>query len=203
MRTPFRVNRLVSVVVHGDGRHMHTWRLEDGTSIQTMMFHPYPRKVDMTLDHGRSTLVEFWHTLDGCVDRIRAGSSIEPELEKTRATTYAEVLASLMSPFYPDRDAVLRESMARWTARQEGREHQSPGLAEAIWDPSSRFDGTPYSEANERAVRSGGAKPVPARLDDAKRNFIKLQLDSGAMTPEVLAGMFQVSIEVIEANYDA
>lgn len=115
--------------------------------------------------------------------------------------TLAGVLALLMSPFYADDKAVLAESMNRWKARQESREHQTPGLAESIWDPSMRFDGTPFSEAAEGRARSSGV-PAPVRLDDQKRNFIKTMLDSGGMSAATLAGMFEVSTEVIEANYD-
>ena len=152
-------------------------------------------------DQGRTILVELWHWLDEEIDIIRGGLPPEVvEIEKARAVTLSETIALIMSPFYADTNAVLSESMVRWTARQGGSDHESPGLAETIWDPGSRFDGTPYSRENQARIEAGKAEP--AVLDTAKQGFIKMQLDSGSFKPAELAKMFEVSEEVIKHNYD-
>lgn len=202
--TPHNAVGLMSVVGSEDGTQILRWRLKDKTIVSTMNYHPYPRKVDMA--PGRAHLVKFWEELDTLIDSIRDDSGVaNPHIEdyKIKATTYAEVLAELMHPFYADHTAVLQESMARWQARKEGIVRQTPGLAEAIWDPNTRFDGTPYSRESEAKVRtrSGGApgKPIPAALDEQKKTFIKTMLSNGSMDATTLASMFEVSVEVIEA----
>lgn len=165
-----------------------------------MTFNPYLKKVDMPEHtHGRDVLIELWSRLDGRIDQIRDAGAMADAHWKAEATCLAETLALLMSPFYSDKNAVLAESMERWKARQAGTVRESPGLAESIWNPSTRFDGTPYQEG-----RNGGApgKPTPSVLDSAKQNFIKHQIDSGAFGPDELAKMFEVSVEVIRHNYD-
>lgn len=202
MHYPQRATGLSSIVGHSDGRTILTWHTEvSGEKVKTMAFHAYPRKVDM--DQGRDVLVKFWQDLDVVIDGIR--DTTHPmglqalEIEKTRAYTLAEVLAHLMSPFYENREAVLAESMNRWKARQEGKtDHESPGLAERIWDPATRFDGTPYSVEAEKKARTRTAKPKVV-LDDQKVTFIKHCLENGSMTAEVLAGMFNCTVDDIKA----
>jgi hypothetical protein len=196
---PRNATGIRSVVGTGDGRSVIRWSTDkSGETVTTMVFQAYPRKVDM--DQGREVLVTFWQELDNDIDVIREPSN-PPELvaeKKVRATTLAEMLAVLMSPFYADHKAVLAESMTRWNARREGRDHESPGLAEAIWNPSTRFDGTPYSEEAEAKARGPKAGPK-VQLDDQKIAFIKHCLENGSQTPEVLAGMFSCSVDDIKA----
>lgn len=200
---PARATHISSVVGDSAGRNILTWGTPvSGEKIKTMMFHPYPRKADM--DQGRNICLELWQKLDYEIDTIRSQNAQLTEYNKTRATALSEVIALIMSPFYADSTAVLQESMNRWTARQEGRDHESPGLAEAIWDPITRFDGTPYSREAEAKARSGGAKTAPkAKLDEQKVTFIKHSLANGSMTPEVLAGMFACTVEDIKAANDS
>lgn len=203
--TPKRATHMRSVHGHGDGRTTIRWATEkSGETLTTMVFHAYPRKVDMpgVHDQGRDVCVELWHKLDNTIDQIRGGQVDVQllEFEKVRASTLADTIALIMSPFYADTNAVLAESMTRWKARQEGREHESPGLAESIWDPLSRFDGTPYSrEAEQRARNGGAAAKTRVQFDEQKITFIKHTLENGQMTPEVLAGMFNCTVDDIKA----
>lgn len=203
-RAPRLATHIKSVVGDSAGRNILTWGTPtSGEKIKTMMFHPYPGKVDM--DQGRNICLELWQKLDACIDQIR-GTQVDNaliEAEKVRATALAEVIALVMQPFYADSTAVLQESMNRWTGRQEGRDHESPGLAEAIWNPSTRFDGTPFTEANEVKARSGNAPKAKVVLDEQKITFIKHTLSTGAMSPEVLAGMFSCTVDDIKAANDS
>lgn len=204
---PTRATGMLSVVGDGEGRNIIRWSTAtSGERIVTMTFHPYPRREGMPgHSQGRAVLAELWWRLDETIDLIRSGApDAHADIEaKSRANTLADTLSLIMSPFYPDAQSVLAESMTRWKARQAGEQRESPGLAESIWDPLSRFDGTPYSRDNEARVRGGSpGKAEPAVLDTAKQGFIKLQLDTGAFKPEELAKMFGVSVEVIRHNYD-
>jgi hypothetical protein len=209
MYAPKRATQMLSTTHDAEGRVIIRWATpESGERITTISFLPYPRKADMPAQPGRALLVKFWHELDSEIDVIRSpnppqdGLSIDER--KVRASTLAWMLAEIMAPFYATGNDVLAESMARWTARQNDTEHESPGLAEHLWDPTSRFDGTPYSRANEERARNGGARTItPAKLDEQKTAFVKHALETGAMKPEGLASMFGVSIEVIRAAVDS
>lgn len=184
---------IVSAVGHGDGRSTITWATsKPGERIQTMTFRAYPRRTDMT-DQGRDVCIELWKRLDSAIDTIRSGTPT-PEQDKARASALAEVIALVMEPFYWDPQAVLKESMTRWTARQEGREHESPGLAETLWKPASP----------DAPARNGGAKPKPVvKLDGQKITFIKHCLNNNIQTAETLAGMFDCTIDDIKAAMDS
>lgn len=202
---PQRATYIKSVVGDAHGRNFLTWGTAiSGEKIVTMMFHAYPRKVDM--DQGRNICLELWTGLDSFIDEIRDVRTHEYTRadRQIEARILAKVIALIMSPFYEDQTAVLRESMTRWTARQNGTEHESPGLAEAVWDPNLRFDGTPFSNENLHRVPSGGATVVKTvELDETKIRFIKHSLETGVMSAEVLAGMFACSIDDIKAAADA
>lgn len=183
----------------GDGRTILTWAMADGTKRQTMTFKAYPRKVGM--DQGRNVCVELWHTLDRLIDDIRNPHQAPDiiEYDKAQANAYAAVIQLIMSPFYEDSTAVLRESMARWEARQAETEHESPGLAEAIWNPNTRFDGTAFSEESEARVRNIGASAVKkVEFDAQKITFIKHCLENGLQTAETLASMFGCSVDDVK-----
>lgn len=200
---PKDATAFLSCVGDGEGSSVLTWAgKESGERIKTVLFKAYPRKIDMPgYSQGRNALLHFWKKLDTDIDTIRSlqTNDYDREYAKAHATALSEMIAYLMPQFYADQTAILAESMTRWTARQEGREHESPGLAESIWDPSTRFDGTIYEDSKPNPA-PGKAHPIT--LDSAKQGFIKLQLDSGAFPPEELAKMFSVSVEVIKYNYD-
>lgn len=199
MYSPSRATALLSIDARDTGIIHAFWATEtSGERIETVTYHPYPRKVGM--DQGRNILLETWQKLDDSITIIRANPDYDMEHDKTRATALAEVIALMMPTFYESPEAVLRESMTRWTARQEQRDHESPGLAEKIWNPNTRFDGTPYSEENEARVRAGSAPKVTKRvaLDDQKITFIKHCMTTGTMDAQTLAGMFGTSVEHVE-----
>lgn len=182
----------------GEGRQFLTWAgKESGDRIRTMVFIPYPRKIDMPNSQGRDVLVELWNGLDSMIDDIRKPNFLDQQqaaLRQAEARILAKVISLIMAPFYEDDTAVLRESMARWTARKEKRDHESPGLAESIWDPATRFDGTPYdTDAAPAPVKS-----IPV-LDETKANFVRHQLNNGLMDVNTLATMFEVPVESIQA----
>lgn len=177
------------------------WTTNPGEIIQTMEYSPYPTRSINGMDQGRNHLMKFWHDLDECINQIRdkqVGNELL-EAEKVRATTYAEVLAHLMAPFYADKDAVLAESLSRYNARKIGQDHQSPGLAEHIWDPSSRFEGTAYSQAAEKQTRTRTATKAPVKLDDQRITFVNHCLQQGQMDVAQLAKMFDCSEDDIKA----
>lgn len=211
MLAPIGATAILSTNGVEEGIHIHTWATEtQGQRIQTMTFHPYPMKVDMPKPHrdGRSILVELWSDLDDAIDQVKVAGPEQIEACKASATAYALVIAKIMHPFYENGIAVLREAQVRWLKRQEGTaaDHQSPGLAESIWNPNTRFDGTPYSnaevkrrqaEAPPRQERKPAAAKEAVKLDDTKIAFIKHSLQTSSLTVEQLAAMLGVEPHVI------
>ena len=195
MHAPASATVLLSSHGKRDGTFINTWAgLDSGSRITTMTFNPYMKRPDMTVDSGRHHLLNIWKKLDDAIDKIRSIPSPVPanhESDKGMALAYADVLSQLMQPFYPERDDVLAESMARWTARQEGREHESPGLGEKYWQPTATTE-----------MRSVGAPVVKAKprveLDATKIKFIQHSIATGVMDAEALAGMFNVPVEQVQ-----
>jgi hypothetical protein len=190
-----------NVYGHGNGIFSIFWwtKTQPGVKIETIEYQPYPFRRVNNMDQGREHLLTLWKKLDAEIDTIRASSPELTEYNKTRASTLAEVIAQLMSMFYADTNAVLVESMNRWTARQEGREHQTPGLAEHVWDPTTRYSGPAFNAATRNV---GAPVKMKIQFDDAKTNFIKHCLQTGIQTPETLATMFSCSVDDIRAVVD-
>ena len=68
--SPARATMIRSVVDDSDGRSIITWgTTTSGEKIRTMVFRPYPRKIDMT--PGRNVCVALWEKLDNAIDIIR------------------------------------------------------------------------------------------------------------------------------------
>lgn len=199
---PKRAVALLSAIGNGAGHTTLRWSTAtSGERITTISFNPYPRRhpnMAHATDQGRVILLDMWKRLDNYIDTIRSpdtAPTTNTTFYQPRASELADIIALLMPPFYADGQAVLVESMNRWTARQENRadDHETPGLAEHLWDPK------PPVVAGQRP---SPGKATPVVLDEAKQNFIKLQLDTKAFGLAELAKMFQVSEEVIQHNYD-
>lgn len=211
MHAPKRATRQLGWVGHADGTATQTWATDKPNErIQTMSFIPYPFLKVNNVDQGRDHLLKLWQKLDAEIDTIRSSDPQLIEYNKARASTLAEVIAQLMSPFYASTEDVLRESMNRWTARQNGAGHDTPGLGEELWDPLARQENVTVVKTtggSSRPSRSGGAPPAPpkpkAKLDEQKVTFIKHSLANGTMTPEVLAGMFACTVDDIKAANDS
>jgi len=162
---PIGAKKLLSAHGKKNGIWILRWSMKDSQEVvTTMTFTPYPRKIDMPgRDDGREVLVEMWKMLDEDINLIRSADTPELSREqaKAAATRTAEMLAIIMAPFYADKQAVLAESMTRWKARQDGITHESPGLAESIWDPDTRFDGTVFEKKKGTARSWLACSTVP------------------------------------------
>ena len=208
MRVPYGAKSVCSVVSTETGHNYVTFHMEDGTKTEVVYYHPYPFK-DSPMTEQKDVLYKFWLDLDSVIDAIRMDTPVvDPDdmlAARTRASTLAEVLAYLMHRYYEDGTAVLKESMARWKARQEGvTDHQTPGLAEAIWAAGTRFDGTPYSGANLARVRSGGRSeprtPTPTgnRIPDTAVESWKSGIEGGMFTVAQAANTYHMTEEEIK-----
>jgi hypothetical protein len=197
---PARATRLVAYIGHTDGTATLRWATEiSGERIETMTYLPYPRTGDNKMDQGRSHLVTLWNRLDGYIDDIRGNYSPDlSEYNKACATTLASTLALLMGAYYPDTNAVLAESMTRWEARQKGRMHESPGLAEHHWAPAPPADAPP-----RRTAQPATPKQPAAKLTDQQVTFIKHSISNSIQTPAVLASMFGVTEADVKAAFDS
>lgn len=198
MRVPRGCVAILGVQGHLDGTSLVTFATSAGKT-QCMFFHPYPQKVDMPRQDD--LLVDLWNRLDQTVDKIRSAEhQHEAEFNKAQGLAFAESISIVMRPFYEDATAVLRESMARWKARQAGVEHDTPGLAESIWDPASRFDGTPYSVENEARVRSG-VKSAPTKtgnlIPESAVATVKQGIESKMFTITQIAASYKMTPEEV------
>lgn len=194
MLVPKGATALLSCTGRGDGITECRFATPEG-KVTTLTYTPYPRKVDM--DQGRGHLLNIWEKLDTELALIKQDvGGHYAEYHKARAGALAEVLAGLMAPFFTTREEITREALARWTAKQEGRDHVTPGLAEEVWDPQRNFDGSP------RTPVGGGTAVVTTKalkLRPEQVAFVKKALDGGMMDAPALAGMFKVDVSEIEA----
>lgn len=183
---------------HGrrDGVHELRWDTKSGRKT-TLVFLPYPMKVGM--EYQSSLLHKLWHTLDDEVDFIQTDRPVVVELDqvthKARARMLAEVLHTLMQPFYESPDAVVHEAMARYRDRQAGTEHETPGLGEKLWDPNARWDGSPYgipATTTKKSKRTGKSIP-PSSLGSVRQG-----IESGMFTVSQIAQMYDVSSDEVK-----
>jgi Arc/MetJ-type ribon-helix-helix transcriptional regulator len=165
-----------------------------------LFYHPYVRKMGMENHPGRHLLLEIWQKLDEEVYGLKVADSPHTEYHKNRARAFAETLALLMAPFYPTADDVVREAVARWQARQAGESHDTPGLAEHLWDPMKNMDGSPRTVVgNGTATKSRTTKTkTQVGLQPQQEAFIRKALADKVMDAPSLAAMFKVDMSAIE-----
>ena len=184
MRAPKNAVSIRSMIGRATGVNEVTFKLRDGSKATCLYYKPYPKKVDMT--GPRDLLVDMWEQFDRTIDAVKAGDHQE-EWHKARGSAQAQFIQMIMSAFYPDSNAVTREGLARWKARQEGTDHETPGLAEDIWNPAP-----PVPE--KRAP-----KPTGNRIPDSAVDTVR-QGDTLAMfTKEQMASTYSVTVaELVE-----
>lgn len=193
LRCPQGATALLHVRSRQDGINEIIWAVPDGRKT-TLHFAAYPGKVGMA--EQATHLNTLWGMLDSAIDAFKAAGEDDPAIvrHKHQARCMSEVLFVLMQPFYENADAVAKEGLARWKARQSGTKHESPGLAEAIWDPNTRFDGTPYAVDPARR-----AKPLVTGIKNDKQippsavAGVKKAYEAKMMTVAQLAKMYGVS----------
>jgi hypothetical protein len=188
---PFGATALLAVRSRPDGINELTWATPDGRKT-TLHFAAYPRKLDMP---EQATLLNtLWSMLDYEIDEVMSPGAIDREYSKTRSRALCDGIAVLMAGFYADSDAVAREGLARHKARADGTEHETPGLAESIWDPHTRWDGTPLAPETPQKARPIAKKienntPLPPEAIPA----VKKALETKMMTISQIAAMYKVS----------
>lgn len=212
MYAPHGALALLSSVGRRDGISEIRWAMGTNERKTTLEFHPYPRKVDM--EAGESLLRKTWELLDKKVDVILAepkgpgDNAIEAdnrERARNEARGVAETLAILMQPFLTSADDVVKHAVKRHKARAAGTTHETPGLAEHLWDPNTNWDGTPrvpVAALKTRPKASVASKP-PAKggksLTPEEAAGIKDAVESGMFSIEDVASMFKVSIATVES----
>lgn len=154
------------------------------------------------MDQGRALLLQTWSLLDEAVVTIMEPGDFIQDKEKKdsakqQARAYANVLALFMQPFFTDADSVAREAIARYKARQAGTVHDTPGLAEHIWDMTKNWDGS------ERVLPGIENKKVDLHANERtltpeEVTAVQNALASNMFTSEQLAEMFKTSVAVVE-----
>lgn len=188
MRAPKNAVSVRSMIGRTTGVNEVTFKLRDGSKTTCLYYKPYPKKVDMP--GPRDLLVDMWEMLDNSVNNIKSpvgGDASQIEWHKARGRAQAEIIAMIMSAFYPDADAVTREALARWKARTAGEPHETPGLAEDIWNPAP-------SAPEKRAP-----KPTGNRIPDSAVDTVRQGITLGMFTKEQMASTYSVTVaELVE-----
>lgn len=216
MYAPFGAKACLSVYGRANGISEIRWAMEDGTRKTTIEFHPYPRKVDMNA--GESLLRRTWELLDSKVDIILAepngpgDNALEAaarERARYEARGIAETLAIHMKPFFESADDIVKEAVKRHKARKAGAAHETPGLAEHLWDPNTNWDGTPrvkVAEPKSRTRPVAAPKKAAPKVDNTstkqltpeEADGIREAVASGMFSKEDVASMFKVSLATVE-----
>jgi len=162
------------------------WGNPDGTS-----FGPDIPEEEM----DRQKLISLWENLDKKLDIIMSGNTVpDPSYYKNEARGFSEAIHILMSEHYPDIDAVVRESVTRYKARQANTPHESPGLGERprrTGLAGTLRGGKPVGTkaASKPAGPAIKVKPKPAAFawEDSKRQTALSMIEAGIFKTEEIA----------------
>lgn len=144
-------------------------------------------------------LFSLWRLLDHKVEELMADPS--DQQRKFEARGIAETLTVLMAKFYPTADDVVREAVSRYKHKQNGVEHESPGLGEHLWNPLYNADGSPrtFTAAATPAKAAPVARPKKkSSISEGTITAIKGFLAAGLESVDV-AKMFNVSVADVDA----
>ena len=135
-------------------------------------------------------LLKTWEMLDKQTSFIMDTSLNavpEKEIAKVKARSYAEVLATMMPPFFTEPDEIVREAVQRYKNR-DNPDYETPGLGVKSL---AEYDKMPYT--------NGTPSKSTSKLDAATRANIKKALESGLFTAQQLASSYSVSVSDIES----
>lgn len=175
---------LLSAHKKQDGTSILRWRA-NGQTVETLTFYPYPRKVEqVSYDRDSSPLVAMWKLLDAKVYQLMAERAKGNDITAYQfgARGVAESIYLLMGDFYADADAVVREAVARHKAFVRDEQHDTPGLAEELWQPTERWL-PPHMKKAQAAA---------ATLSEKQQAFVAKARGKGLSDDEI-AGMLKVS----------
>lgn len=195
MYAPRGATALLSTSGKANGVWLNTFATDRGRVI-TQRFSPYPRTVHM--DTSRNILLEHWALLDAQVLALM-GEQTSPEdraAAKHKARAFSESIAILMNHFYSDADAVAREAVARYKAKLANIEHDTPGLAEHLWNPTALPANATASKTQSNKVSSSDSQ-VDFVLSDSQVEFIRRIKSDKSMSLDDLGKMFSLTIEQI------
>jgi DNA-binding CsgD family transcriptional regulator len=209
LRAPVDAVHLFSAEGQRDGVWLTHWQTPRGR-VTTMSFRPYPRRPAMpdSTVNTEPLLLQMWELLDSKCEIIMTADPLDNmikaaarERTQNEARGLAEGIAIVMYPFMENADAVVREAVKRFKARQAGTVHETPGLGEHMFDPHFNHDGTPrvaVARPTPRTAVKAPTKPAPEKiLTDAEKDTIKTMLAGKMLSPDELAKMFGVSITTI------
>lgn len=116
----------------------------------------------------------------------------------------AEMIALFMSPYFKDANEVTREVVKRKRMRDSGEAYETPGIGNRRFetppnDPSKYAQSTQHSRPPAPKIEYVSKRQVDLshNLTDAEVTAIKSQMETGMIAPDMLAGAFGVSVDVI------
>lgn len=185
---------------------------EEGVKYFTMHKCPY-----MSPSRGflvsQTTVQKCWTKLDVAVVELLQGNWPDnpdgtPHEERVRlkgvCRGMAEIIAELMGSTW-DADAVSKEAGERYKAKQEGREHITPGLEPSMGKPHMTRE---QKEVNNKAGSPPTKRSIPSvgtvsKFKPEEIKAIKAATEMGMMSKKELAKMYKVSEEVIQQAIDS
>jgi hypothetical protein len=195
-----------------NGQWINTWATPEG-KVQTVEVKPYARKVPMS--SSDPIVYTVWQHLMTKVAVILAptegpgDNAIQAqrrEQARYEARGVAETLAVLMNPFMETADDVVRHAVKKY----KEPDHEVPGLAEHLWDPSKNYDGSErvkVASPRSKPVARPKAAPRPASQNVDNHSTkepspeevdgIKFALDSGMFSKEQVCTTFGISMATL------
>lgn len=210
VRGPKDATALLNAHHDGKGRAILTWATRSGERKKTVSTYPWPRRISMS---ETDSLIHLqWKHLMSKVEIILPGHAshrkdgltddqIRNLIQQSRyeARGIAEVLAIQMKPFMEDADAVVRHAVARF----KNPDYEVPGLGEHLWDPMRDENGNLRVLAGVPATtskpRSAPKPAVAPDIADSTKQAIIEACSSGIFTPEVVAGMYNLTASQVKA----
>lgn len=201
IRAPKNAAALVHAKHDSDGQRTLTWRLKDGSTVDTVSYFPWSRRFPNTeLD---SIIYLQWEHLMGKVRIIVGGEGrdglnddeVRELLQRSRyeARGIAEVLAIQMKGFIESADEVVKHAVA-WF---KDPDYEIPGLAPHLWDPLRDASGKYYHFDEQMKGKKPAPAPAPAIPADSVKG-IREALASGMFSAADIAGMYKVPVEAVE-----
>lgn len=160
-------------------------KTEPAGEATVLYVHSYDRRPYSMGINPTDILLDTWERLDDCILTIKESPS-NSEYTQAQGRAYANVLASMMYPFFTDADAIVKEGLNRWENR-DNPDYETPGLGSKSLD---QFDAMPKQSSTPAAPKSTGNVIPDGAVNSSRQGItmgmftVKQIADSYDMTPD-------------------
>lgn len=158
-----------------------------GTKAMILSVQPYDRRPEAMGVNPNDVLLVTWNRLDEFTKWLMHGNEDRDPADlltgKAKARAYAEVLSTMMVPFFDNPDDIVREAIRRWENR-DNPDYETPGLGVKSL---AEFEYKPIVKTISGPKPTGNTIPLEA-LDSVKQAIelkmftVKQIADSYSMT---------------------